>query len=169
MPDRSPSHGSDLDVGRCLHWVVGLNVVVAFDDAATVAFEHSVVLGNIGLLEGSLHGDVVAGRRRWVPVEQGAAAEEAFLRMKDVDVALEDVIDDPCLALTADVVGSSQEVVMLENVWWHWQTGWRSGAARPWLGRAKAMEMYNRANDITMGTDRPMACCSPGMLVSRPQ
>ena len=102
-------------------------------------------------------------------VEQGAAGEEAFLRIKDVDVVLGDVIDDPCLALTADVVGSSQEVVMLKNVWWHWQTGWRSGAARPWLGRAEAMEMYNSANDTATGTDRPIAYCSPGMLVSRPQ
>jgi hypothetical protein len=59
---------------------------VAFDDTAAVVapvvFEHSVDLGNTGLLDDSLHG-VVVERRRWALVKHGVAVNDALLRKVD--------------------------------------------------------------------------------------
>lgn len=59
----------------------------------TVVLENPVVLGNFGLSDDWLHGDVVVELRRWVVVEEDGG-NEAILRIEDVDVVLEVVMHD---------------------------------------------------------------------------
>jgi hypothetical protein len=59
----------------------------------TVILENPLVLGNFGLSDDWLHGDVVVELRRWVVVEEDGG-NEAILRIDDVDVVLEVVMHD---------------------------------------------------------------------------